>query len=68
MGKIASMKSSSHAARSRAPLGYDIKDRKLVINEAEAATVRALFQRFIRCGSMTKLVAAFRSEGMTKGR
>jgi hypothetical protein len=48
-----------------APLGYDIKDRKLVINEAEAATVRALFQRFIRCGSMTKLVIALRSEGMT---
>jgi site-specific DNA recombinase len=48
-----------------APLGYDIKERKLVINEADAATVRALFQRFIRCGSMTKLVVALRSEGMT---
>src|SRR5262245_30516724 len=48
-----------------APLGYDIKDRKLVISEAESATVRALFQRFIRCGSMTKLVVALRSEGMT---
>jgi site-specific DNA recombinase len=48
-----------------APLGYDIKDRQLIINEAEAATVRALFQRFIRCGSMTKLVVALRSEGMT---
>jgi DNA invertase Pin-like site-specific DNA recombinase len=51
-----------------APLGYDIKDRKLVVNADEAATVRALFQRFIRCGSMTKLVVALRSEGvMTKG-
>jgi site-specific DNA recombinase len=48
-----------------APLGYDIKDRKLEINEAEAATVQALFQRFIRCGSMTKLVVALRVEGMT---
>jgi hypothetical protein len=27
--------------------------------------VRALFQRFIRCGSMTKLIVALRSEGMT---
>jgi site-specific DNA recombinase len=35
-----------------APLGYDIRDRKLVINEAEAATVQALFQRFLRVGSM----------------
>ena len=51
-----------------APLGYDVKDRKLVVNEAEAATVRALFQRFLRVGSMTKLIVALRSEGMrTKG-
>jgi site-specific DNA recombinase len=48
-----------------APLGYDIKDRKLVVNEAESVAVRALFQRFLRVGSMTKLVVALRSEGMT---
>jgi site-specific DNA recombinase len=51
-----------------APLGYDIKDRKLVVNDAEAAIVQALFQRFLRVGSMTKLTVALRSEGMrTKG-
>ena len=51
-----------------APLGYDVKDRKLVVNEAEAATVRTIFQRFLRVGSMTKLTVALRSEGMrTKG-
>ena len=50
------------------PLGYDVKDRKLVINEAEAAVVRTIFQRFLRVGSMTKLTMALRSEGMwTKG-
>ena len=31
-----------------APLGYDIKDRKLVINEAEAAKVRWIFERFVQ--------------------
>src|SRR4051794_9971093 len=51
-----------------APLGYDIKDRKLLVNDAEAAGVRKLFQRFLRVGSMTKMVVALRSEGMrTKG-
>jgi site-specific DNA recombinase len=51
-----------------APLGYDIKDRKLVVNEAEATTVRTIFQRFLRVGSMTRLTVALRSEGMrTKG-
>ena len=51
-----------------APLGYDVKDRKLVVNDAEAATLRTIFQRFLRIGSMTKLTVALRSEGMrTKG-
>jgi site-specific DNA recombinase len=29
------------------PLGYDVKDRKLVVNAAEAATVRMIFERFV---------------------
>ena len=28
------------------PLGYDVKDRKLVANEAEAETVRCIFRRY----------------------
>lgn len=31
-----------------APLGYDVKDRKLVVNEAEAKLVRSIFVRFSR--------------------
>ncbi|ALC12695.1 MULTISPECIES: recombinase family protein [Sphingopyxis] len=37
------------------PMGYDVVDRKLVINEAEAATVRHMFQRFVELGSATLL-------------
>ena len=37
------------------PMGYAVKDRKLVINEAEAATVRSIFRRFAKLGSATKL-------------
>jgi hypothetical protein len=47
------------------PLGYDVKDRKLIINKAEAATVRMIYQRFVRIGSATKLVRALRVEGVT---
>ncbi|MTW18318.1 recombinase family protein [Rhodoplanes serenus] len=51
-----------------APLGYDIKDRKLVVNHPEASIVQAIFQRFLRVGSITKLTVALRSESMrTKG-
>jgi site-specific DNA recombinase len=46
------------------PLGYDVKDRKLVINKAEAATVRMIFQRFVKIGSATKLVGALRTENI----
>ena len=31
-----------------APLGYDIKDRKLIVNEPEANLVRSIFTRFAR--------------------
>ncbi len=46
------------------PLGYDVKDRKLVVNEAEAATVRMIFDRFIRIGSATELARALGREGV----
>jgi site-specific DNA recombinase len=47
-----------------APLGYDIRDRKLVVNETEAALVRRIFERFVRLGSATKLVAELTGEGV----
>ena len=46
------------------PLGYEVKDRKLVINEAEAATVRAIFERFVKIGSATTLSRALAAEGV----
>jgi site-specific DNA recombinase len=46
------------------PLGYDAKDRRLVINENEAATVRMIFERFAKVGSATKMVQGLRAEGV----
>ena len=46
------------------PLGYDVQDRKLVVNEAEAANVRRIFQRFIDLGSATVLARELRREGL----
>lgn len=40
-----------------APLGYEVRDRKLVIVETEAATVRMIFERFVKVGSATRLAA-----------
>jgi site-specific DNA recombinase len=47
------------------PLGYEVKNRKLVANKAEAATVRMIFERYTRLGSATELVRALRAEGIT---
>jgi site-specific DNA recombinase len=44
------------------PLGYDLKARKLVVNKAEAATVRKIFERFTQIGSVTELVRELRQE------
>jgi DNA invertase Pin-like site-specific DNA recombinase len=49
----------------KVPLGYDVRDRKLVVNEAEAATVRMIFERFVESGSATKLASTLRAEGVT---
>ena len=37
------------------PLGYDIKDKKLVINEAEAQQVKALFEQYLEFQSVSAL-------------
>jgi DNA invertase Pin-like site-specific DNA recombinase len=45
------------------PLGYDARDRKLLVNDAEAALVRRIFVGFVETASGTKLVKALRAEG-----
>ena len=45
------------------PLGYDVENRKLVVNEAGAATVRRVFEGFAEIGSATKLLPVLHAEG-----
>ena len=45
------------------PLGYDVLDRKLVVNDAEAASVRRIFERFVELGSATVLARELRRDG-----
>jgi DNA invertase Pin-like site-specific DNA recombinase len=47
------------------PLGYRVKDRKLLINEAEAANVRWIFGRFIEIGSGTAMLKDLKARGIT---
>src|SRR5918994_7403184 len=47
-----------------APLGYDIRDRKLIVNKAEAASVHKIFQQFSRVGSMTRIIPMLAKRGI----
>lgn len=47
------------------PLGYDVKGKKLVVNEAEAQVVRRLFEAYLDQGSTKALASWAESEGIT---
>jgi site-specific DNA recombinase len=47
-----------------APLGYEVRDRKLVVNEADAKLVRSIFQRFLKVGSATTLARELIAENV----
>lgn len=46
------------------PLGYDVKDRKLVINEPEAETVRSIFGLYLERESVLSLEAELDRRGV----
>ncbi len=45
-----------------APLGYDVAERKLVVNKEEAALVRRIFERFVTLRSATMLVKELKAD------
>lgn len=47
------------------PLGYDVVDRRLVVNEREAMLVRDIFRRYGEHGSAARLVRELAVEGHT---
>jgi site-specific DNA recombinase len=47
-----------------APLGYDTKDRKIIVNDLEADCVRTIFQSYLKLGSLNLLMADLRKGGI----
>ncbi len=45
------------------PLGYDVKDKELIINEKEAKTVKHIFERYLELRSMAELARELNREG-----
>jgi len=46
------------------PLGYDAKDRRITVNEAEADRVRTIFRRYVELGSLNLLMSDLRKRGI----
>jgi site-specific DNA recombinase len=46
------------------PLGYDTKDRKITVIEAEAERVRSIFRGYLKLGSLNLLMADLRKRGI----
>jgi DNA invertase Pin-like site-specific DNA recombinase len=63
--KIAASKAKGMWMGGMPPLGYDVVERKLVVNEREAALVRDIFRRYAEHGSAARLVREMAIEGHT---
>jgi site-specific DNA recombinase len=50
------------------PLGYDVEQRTLVVNETEAATVRDIFETYVRLGSAASLQQDLERRGVVSKR
>jgi site-specific DNA recombinase len=45
-------------------IGYDVRDRRLVVNQAEATTVRQIYHRYLEVGSVRKLKKELDRDGV----
>ena len=62
--KIAAAKKKGLWMGGPVPLGYEVRDRKLVVHEAEAETVRYLFTRYLEVGSVRELIEVLDRDGV----
>jgi site-specific DNA recombinase len=61
--KIAASKRKGMWMGGPVPLGYDVENRRLVVNEPEAELVRHIMRRYIALGSVRELVDELAAEG-----
>ena len=66
--KIAASKAKGMWMGGSVPLGYDVKDRSLVVNEAEAEQVRLLFNLYLTSKAVDEVVIQAAKAGITSKR
>src|SRR5471030_2083172 len=66
--KIAASRRKGKWTGGTVPLGYDAKDKKLVVNKTEAETVRIILRRYLELQSFGKLVEDLDNKGIVTKR
>src|SRR5712672_584538 len=66
--KVAASRRKGKWTGGTVPRGYNAKDKKLVINKAEAETVRYIFKRYLELQSFGKLVEDLDNKGIVTKR
>jgi site-specific DNA recombinase len=66
--KIAASRRKGKWTGGTVPLGYDAKDKKLIVNKAEAEVVHTIFRRYLDLQSFSKLVADLDRRGIVTKR
>jgi DNA invertase Pin-like site-specific DNA recombinase len=66
--KIAASKKKGMWMGGVCPLGYDVNDRKLMVNETEAQSVRTIFELYLQLGSVLSLEAELGRRGICSKR
>jgi len=63
--KIAASKKKGMWMGGPVPIGYQVQDRRLVIYEPEADTVRTIFHAYLDCGDVPSLLTRLGAQGVT---
>ena len=62
--KIAASRKKGKWTGGSVPLGYDARDKKLIVNHNEAGTVRMIFNRYLALKSFQKLIDELNTKGI----
>lgn len=66
--KVAASRKKGKWTGGTAPLGYHVRDKKLIVEPAEAKTVRDIFHRYISLQSLQKLIDELDGKGIVTKR
>jgi DNA invertase Pin-like site-specific DNA recombinase len=66
--KIAASKKKGIWVGGVVPLGYEVRDKKLLVNDDEARTIRMIFERYLALGSLPALQRELRTQGIVTRR